>query len=61
MYEKRLRRIWKGRDEWQNHSYVSEIPFQCNTYYLHELQNAIVLAGNQIDLNVDKIFEKINT
>ena len=58
MYEKRLRRIWKGKDEWQNHSYVSEILFQCHAYYLHELQNAIVLAGNQIELNVDKIFEK---
>lgn len=58
MYEKRLRRIWRGIDEWQNHSYVTDIAFQCNTYYLHELQNAIILSGNQIDLNVDKIFEK---
>lgn len=57
MYEKRLRRIWKGTDEWQNHSYVTDIIFQCQTQYLHQLQNALVLAGNQIELNVDKIFE----
>lgn len=57
MYEKRLRRIWKGTDEWQNHSYVTDIIFQCHTQYLHQLQNALVLAGNQIELNVDKIFE----
>lgn len=61
MYEKRLRRIWKGVDEWQNHSYVSDIPFQCHTHYLHELQNALVLAGNQIEMDVDKIFENKTT
>ena len=57
MYEKRLRRIWKGTDEWQNHSYVTDIIFQCQTQYLHQLQNALVLAGNQIEMNVDKIFK----
>ena len=57
MYEKRLRRIWKGTDEWQNHSYVADIIFQCQTQYLHQLQNALVLAGNQIEMNVDKIFK----
>lgn len=58
MYEKRLRRIWEGVDEWENHSHVVDIQFQCHTHYLHELQNALVLAGNQIELDVNKIFEK---
>ena len=57
MYEKRLRRIWKGKDEWQNHSHITDILFQCHTQYLHQLQNALVLAGNQIEMNVDKIFK----
>jgi len=40
-YEHRLRRYWSGIDEWQNHSKVKDITFQCHCYYFHELQQAL--------------------
>ena len=43
-FENRLRKIWKGVDEWQNHSVVRDITFQCNCRYVHELQSAFRLA-----------------
>ena len=44
-HEKRLRKVWEGIDEWQNHSEARDITFQCNCYYVHELQHALKLCG----------------
>lgn len=43
--EHRLRCIWHGIDEYNNHAKVSEITFQCNIRYVHELQHALKLCG----------------
>jgi hypothetical protein len=40
-HEHRLRKWWHGTDEWQNHSDVKDITFQCHCHYVHELQNAL--------------------
>lgn len=40
-HEHRLRRIWCGVDEWQNHSKVREMTFICTCHYVHELQHAL--------------------
>ena len=44
-HEHRFRKVWVGVDEWQNHSEVRDITFQCNCYYVHELQHALRLCG----------------
>lgn len=45
-YENRLRCIWNGVDEYENHSEVTDIIFQCgNIKYVHELQHALKLCG----------------
>ena len=43
-FEHRLRKYWNGIDEWQNHSAVKDITFQCHCYYHHELQHAFKLC-----------------
>lgn len=50
-HEHRLRKWWHGVDEWENHSEVKEITFQCNCYYVHELQHALKM------LHIDKDIE----
>ena len=51
-YERRLRRIYEGVDEWENHSLVRDITFQCQCTYVHQLQHALKMAGvlNEIKL-----------
>lgn len=45
-HEARLRKYWRGVDEWQNHAEVKEINFQCKYIrYVHELQQALRRAG----------------
>ena len=45
-HENRLRYIWNGIDEYENHSEVTDIIFQCgNIKYVHELQHALKLCG----------------
>ena len=44
-HEHRLRKWWRGIDERNNHAEVNEITFQCNCYYVHELQHALRLCG----------------
>lgn len=44
-HEHRLRKIWTGIDEWDNHSEVTDISFQCTCHYIHELQHALNLCG----------------
>lgn len=45
-YENRLRCIWNGVDEYENHSEVTDIIFQCGGIkYVHELQHALKLCG----------------
>lgn len=44
-FENRIRKFWAGIDEWQNHSEVTDITFQCHCRYVHELQHALKLCG----------------
>lgn len=45
-FENRLRYIWHGIDEYENHSEVTDIIFQCgNIKYVHELQHALKICG----------------
>ena len=45
-HENRLQYIWNGIDEYENHSKVTDIIFQCgNIKYVHELQHALKLCG----------------
>lgn len=44
-FEGRLRKIWHGIDEWNNHSDTKDITFQCHCKYVHELQHALRLCG----------------
>lgn len=57
MFEKRLSLIWKGVDEWSNHSTVTETIFKCTARYLHDLQNAVDMARHGIDLRLEKLFK----
>lgn len=50
-YEHRLRYFWSGIDEWQNHTKIQELKFQCTCMYVHELQHALRLC------NIDKTIE----
>ena len=43
-HEHRLRLWWEGIDEWENHSLVKSIIFQCHPFYVHELQHAFRLC-----------------
>lgn len=43
-FEGRLRKIWHGIDEWNNHSDTKDITFQCHCKYVHELQHALRLC-----------------
>ena len=43
-HEHRLRVWWKGIDEWDNHSEVTELVSQCHVWYVHELQHALRLC-----------------
>ena len=40
-FEGRLRKIWHGIDEWNNHSDTKDITFQYHCKYVHELQHAL--------------------
>lgn len=55
-YENRLRCIWNGVDEYENHSEVTDIIFQCGGIkYVHELQHALKLCGltdSKFDLKI---------
>lgn len=52
-FEGRLRKIWHGIDEWNNHSDTKDITFQCHCKYVHELQHALRLCGlNEIADNL---------
>ena len=44
-YEHRLCKIFEGIDEWNNHAKIKEVTFQCQCFYLHELQHALRLCG----------------
>lgn len=44
-HEHRLTKWWSGIDEWENHSKVKDITFQCHCIYVHELQHALKLCG----------------
>lgn len=44
-FEHRLRRIWKGVDEWQNHSEVRDVTYQNHCHFVHELQHALRECG----------------
>ena len=43
-FEGRLRKIWHGIDEWNNHSDTKDITFQYHCKYVHELQHALRLC-----------------
>ena len=57
-YEHRLRMWHEGIDEWNNHSLVKEIMFQCYPMYVHELQHAFKLSG--IDKTNPSLLESLN-
>ena len=43
--EHRLRKVWCGIDELDNHAEKTEITFQCHCFYVHELQHALKMCG----------------
>ncbi len=43
--EHRLRKVWRGIDERDNHAEKTEISFQCHCFYVHELQHALKMCG----------------
>lgn len=45
VYQNRLRKIFHGIDEWDNHAEVKDITFECQCHYVHELQHALKLCG----------------
>lgn len=51
-HEHRLRKWYHGVDEWENHSKVKDITFQAHCWYVHQLQNALRLAGVDIEINL---------
>lgn len=52
-FEGRLRKIWHGIDEWNNHSDTKDITFKCHCKYVHKLQHALRLCGlNEIADNL---------
>lgn len=44
-HEHRLRKVWEGIDEWNNHAKVRDVTFVCQCYYVHEFQHALRLCG----------------
>lgn len=51
-FEHRLRRIYNGVDEWENHTVVRDIVFQCHCTYVHELQHAFKLCGIEKEIEL---------
>lgn len=51
-HEHRLRKVWKGIDEWNNHAKVRDVTFVCQCYYVHEFQHALRLAGVQKEIEL---------
>lgn len=45
-HEHRLHKIFEGVDEWENHSNVRDLTFQCNCSYVHQLQHALRMCGH---------------
>jgi len=45
MHEWRLRQFWQGVDEWNNHAKTWDTTFECQCYYVHELQHAFKLMN----------------
>lgn len=43
-HEHRLRKWWRGIDERNNHADVTEVTFECQCHYVHELQMAFKLC-----------------
>lgn len=51
-HEHRLRKWYHGVDEWNNHSNINEVTFQAHCWYVHQLQNALRLAGVEVKINL---------
>lgn len=51
-FEHRLRKIYNGVDEWENHAVVRDIIFQCHCTYVHELQHALKLCGIEKEIEL---------
>lgn len=51
-HEHRLIKWWSGIDEWENHSKVKDITFQCHCIYVHELQHALRMCGIKKEVNL---------
>lgn len=51
-HEHRLIKWWSGIDEWENHSKVKDITFQCHCIYVHELQHALKLCGIEKEIKL---------
>ena len=51
-HEHRLRKWYNGVDEWNNHARTTEITFEAHCWYIHQLQNALRLAGVDIEINL---------
>lgn len=49
-HEHRLKKYWFGIDERQNDASVTDVIFQCKCYYVHELQHALRLCGNEKEI-----------
>lgn len=43
-HEHRLRKWWRGVDDWNYHAEVNDVTFECQCHYVHELQNALNLC-----------------
>ncbi len=51
-HEHRLRKYYCGVDEWQNHAKVTDITFAAHCYSVHQLQQALRLAGVDKEINL---------
>lgn len=51
-HEHRLRKYYCGVDEWQNHAKVTDITFAVHCYSVHQLQQALRLAGVEKEINL---------
>lgn len=51
-HEHRLRKIYTGVDEWQNHSKVYDIVFQCHCVYVHDFQHAMKMMGDKRKIKI---------
>lgn len=51
-HEHRVQRYWYGKDEWEKNSYIRDVAFMSQCWYLHQLQQACRMCNVEIDWNI---------